>query len=103
MSFIHKAIIAAYKPARSSKVKTYTIKLHADGKLVHGLEIEDATNGNRDVTVFPPEHRKGATGILVSSGGVSFRTSKGKPFFIKYPDFSFVLNQKSETEIKKAA
>ncbi len=96
MSFINKTIKRGYKSPRprayNSLIDTFTIRLHADAKIISGLTIEEGTNGQRNLAVLPGDHRKGSLGSLVAEGGVSFMTRNGKKWFIRYSEFSFVFN-----------
>jgi hypothetical protein len=61
----------------------HTIRLHGDGHVIENLELVAAYDGERD-----------KFGTLVSQGGVEWRTEKGKKFFCKYSEFSFLINNK---------
>lgn len=95
MSFIHKAIIRAYKSPRPGPTGELSIRLHEGGSVFHGLTVVDAWPGPRDLSVLPGEHRKGASGNLVSPGHVDFITAKGKKWSIKFSEFSFLFNPRS--------
>lgn len=58
----------------------HTIRLHADGHLIEGLELLDVYEGERDKF-----HN------LQSDGGIEFRTPRGKKFFVTFPEFSFFV------------
>jgi hypothetical protein len=98
--FINKAILRGYKTPRKHGVNeplpTFTVMLHADGSVIRGLGISDfppeRLGGPRDLSVLPAEHRKGSLGNLISPGGVEFITRAGKKWFIKFTEFSFVVN-----------
>ena len=61
----------------------HDIRLHADGHILHGLELVAAYDGERD-----------KRGVLLSQGGIEWRTEKGKKLFLKYSEFSFLINHK---------
>lgn len=60
----------------------HTVQLRKGGDRFDDLEIEDVYDGDRD------ESR-----ALLTEGGVMFRTLKGKRWFMKFSEFSFVLNE----------
>lgn len=81
------SILAARGVARptyegSANAERHTIRLHADGHVLPGMELLASYDGERT-----------KLGTLVSSGGVEFRTPKGKKFFVTYGEFSFVINE----------
>lgn len=98
MSFINKAILRGLAaPRKNDTVETLSIRLKADGKYVHGLTVDSSTDGPRSTAVLPAEHRKGSLGVLLSPGGVNFKTAKGKDFYLKFTEFSFVFNHQGHS------
>lgn len=59
----------------------HLILLRATGHVFAELEVSDVAEGDRD-----------KFGVLQSEGGVTFRTSRGKPWFLKFSEFSFLIN-----------
>ena len=98
MSYISRAIWRAYKPAKphhhDEPNPSFSIKLHEDGKVIHGLTIEDHRDGERNLAVLPAEHRRGSLGNLVHPGIILFNTAKGKRWQVRLDEFSFLFNSK---------
>lgn len=109
MSFFNKNIWKSLPIARSKGQQTHnkaglqqvsyppqrlTIRLHSDGSVVGGLTVDDVLPGERDLSVLPRDARQGASGNLVSPGGVHFLTKGNKKWFIKFSELSFLINRR---------
>lgn len=110
MSFFNKTIKKSYAPAKPKGKQTHnkggaqvayppqllSIRLHADGSVINGLTVDDVLNGERDVSVFKKlADKAGALGVLTQGGGVHFIVAKtGKKWFVKYNEFSFIINHR---------
>ena len=85
MSSITKCLglsaVLATLPQGQAENERHVIRLHADGHVLPGMQLLDVYEGERT-----------KNGTLVSSGGVEFRTPKGKKFFLCFNEFSFVFN-----------
>ena len=68
-------------------VELHCIQLHADGHIVNGLEILDIHEGDRE---------KG-TNTLLTGRGIEFLTRARKRFFLRYGEFSFIINPAPST------
>lgn len=64
----------------------HTIRLHADHHIVSDLEIDNCHEGARD-----------KQNTLTEQGGVEFITKARKRFFVKFTEFSFVINATERT------
>jgi hypothetical protein len=62
----------------------HSIRLHGDGHVLRNATIEGGYDGERD-----------KWGSLVAQGGVEFRTEKGKKLFLKFSEFSFIINERA--------
>lgn len=63
-----------------------------EGKTYHVLTIEQVVDGPRDRNPIPKELRDGALGNLTSQGGITFLTSAGKKWHMKFSELSFAIN-----------
>lgn len=63
------------------------ILLHKGGHVFADLEIYAVSEGDRD-----------DSGTLKSEGGVTFISPKGKHWFIKFSEFSFLINSRRKAE-----
>lgn len=70
-------------------MNTHLIKMQS-GDLIGDLEIEDVVDGPRE------------KGVLLFEGGIRFRTERRKSFFLKFSEFSFVVNPTPATMARVA-
>jgi hypothetical protein len=92
---------ARYKPGRAFsgpnhvvKDDTFIILFKESKKLFDGLKIDGASNGERDLSVLPAEHRYGQLGNLITEGAVDFITKANKRWHIGLSEFSFYIPSK---------
>lgn len=71
----------------SNQPQPHLILLRSSGHVFAELEVQDVSEGDRD------KH-----GVLASEGGITFRTPKGKAWFLKFSEFSFLINSQRTPE-----
>lgn len=78
------------KPAANA-APLVSVKLKADNHRIDNLEVMEVYDGDRDKSMFPKDLKFDVMGVLKETGGVLFKTQKGKNLFMHFEEFSFLF------------